>query len=423
MPKNTITDNLIIKGNNLLALHSLKKEFAGKVKLIYIDPPYNTGNDSFGYNDSFNHSSLVTFMKNRLLVARELLSENGSIWMNIDDNEAHYLKVLGDEIFGRDNFIANVIWQKKFAPQNDAKYFSDSHDHILIFGKHKESFQINYLERSDKAIARYKNPDKDKRGPWASSDLTVKTYSAAYDYPITTPGGKVFNPPKSRCWRTSKENFAKLVKENRVWFGEGGNNVPRLKRFYTEVKDGVTPMTIWTHNEVSHNQDARKEITAILDDSDFATPKPERLLERIIHIGSNEGDIVLDFFAGSGTTAAVALKMSRQFITTEQMDYIENITTTRLKKVINSEQGGISKAVNWQGGGSFTYLELKKYNQTFIEHIEAAKNSKQLLKIWEQMKAKSFLNYNVDLKKQDAHIEDFKQLESSPTKRASVANC
>ena len=159
LPKNTITDNLIIKGNNLLALHSLKKEFAGKVKLIYIDPPYNTGKDGFGYNDRFNHSAWLTFMKNRLLVARELLSENGSIWMNIDDNEAHYLKVLGDEIFGRDNFIANVIWQKKFAPQNDAKYFSDSHDHILIFGKHKESFQINYLERSDKAIARYKNPD------------------------------------------------------------------------------------------------------------------------------------------------------------------------------------------------------------------------------------------------------------------------
>ena len=180
-------------------------------------------------------------------------------------------------------------------------------------------------------------------------------------------------------------------------------------------------MTIWTHNEVSHNQDARKEITAILDDSDFATPKPERLLERIIHIGSNEGDIVLDFFAGSGTTAAVALKMSRQFITTEQMDYIENITTTRLKKVINSEQGGISKAVNWQGGGSFTYLELKKYNQTFIEYIKAAKNSKQLLKIWEQMKAKSFLNYNVDLKKQDAHIEDFKQLELAQQKEHLVA--
>lgn len=203
--KGIITDNLIIKGNNLLALHSLKQEFAGKVKLIYIDPPYNTGKDGFNYNDNFNHSSWLTFMKNRLEVAKELLTKDGSIWMNIDDREAHYLKVLGDDIFGRDNFIANIIWQKKFAPQNDAKYFSDTHDHILIFGKSKNDFKINYLERGEKAVERYKNPDNDERGPWSSSDMTVKTYSAAYDYPITTPSGKVINPPKSRCWRTSKK--------------------------------------------------------------------------------------------------------------------------------------------------------------------------------------------------------------------------
>jgi adenine-specific DNA-methyltransferase len=225
----TITDNLIIKGNNLLALHSLKEEFAGKVKLIYIDPPYNTGKDGFNYNDSFNHSSWLTFMKNRLEIAKELLTKDGSIWMNIDDREAHYLKVLGDDIFGRDNFIANIIWQKKFAPQNDAKYFSDTHDHILIFGKSKNDFKINYLERGKKAVERYKNPDNDVRGPWSSSDLTVKTYSAAYDYPITTPSGKVVNPPKSRCWRTSKENFDKLIEDNRIWFGEDGGNVPRLQ--------------------------------------------------------------------------------------------------------------------------------------------------------------------------------------------------
>lgn len=406
----TITDNLIIKGNNLLALHTLKKEFAGKIKLIYIDPPYNTGKDGFNYNDSFNHSTWLTFIKNRLEVAKQLLSKDGSIWVNLDDREAHYYKVLADDVFGRDNFIANVIWQKKFAPQNDARYFSDNHDHILVFAKNKESFKINFLKRNEKAKDRYKNPDNDPRGPWSSSDMTVKTYSEAYDYPITTPSGKVINPPKSRCWRTSKENFQKLIEENRVWFGEDGGNVPRLKRFLSEVKDGVTPMTIWTHQEVSHNQDARKEITAILEESDFATPKPEKLLERIIHIGTNEKDIVLDFFAGSGTTAAVAMKMGRQFITTEQMDYIENVTCTRLKKVIEGEQGGISKSVNWQGGGSFVYLELKKYNQTFIEQIEAAKDTETLLQIWEQMKAKSFLNYNVDIKKQEEHIEEFKTL-------------
>lgn len=418
--KGIITDNLIIKGNNLLALHSLKKEFAGKVKLIYIDPPYNTRKDGFNYNDNFNHSSWLTFMKNRLEVAKELLTKDGSIWMNIDDREAHYLKVLGDDIFGRDNFIANIIWQKKFAPQNDAKYFSDTHDHILIFGKSKNDFKINYLERGEKAVERYKNPDNDERGPWSSSDMTVKTYSAAYDYPITTPSGKVINPPKSRCWRTSKENFEKLIEENRVWFGEDGGNVPRLKRFLSEVKDGVTPMTIWTHQEVSHNQDARKEITSILDESDFATPKPERLLQRIISIGSNENDIVLDFFAGSGTTAAVALKMKRQFITTEQMDYIENVTIQRINKVIAGEQGGISESEEWKGGGEFVYLELKKYNQTFIEQIESAKDTKAILKIWEGMKVKSFLNYNVDIQKQEQHIEDFKLLTLAEQKQHLV---
>ena len=410
LPEDTITDNLIIKGNNLLALHTLKKEFAGKVKLIYIDPPYNTGKDGFNYNDSFNHSTWLTFIKNRLEVAKQLLSKDGSIWINIDDVEAHYLKVLADDILGRDNFIANVIWQKKFAPQNDAKYFSDNHDHILVFARNKEYFKINFLDRSEKAKERYKNPDNDPRGPWSSSDMTVKTYSEAYDYPITTPSGKVINPPKSRCWRTSKENFQKLIDDKRVWFGEDGGNVPRLKRFLSEVKDGVTPMTIWTHQEVSHNQDARKEITAILDESDFATPKPEKLLERIIQISTIENDIVLDFFAGSGTTAAVAMKMGRQFITTEQMDYIENVTCARVKKVIEGEQGGISKSVNWQGGGSFVYLELKKYNQTFMEQIEEANDSEALLQIWEQMKAKSFFKYSVELQKFQKNIEEFKQL-------------
>ena len=418
--ENIITDNLLIKGNNLLALYSLKEEFAGKVKLIYIDPPYNTGKDGFNYNDNFNHSSWLTFMKNRLEVAKELLAKDGSIWMNIDDREAHYLKVLGDDIFGRDNFIANIIWQKKFAPQNDAKYFSDTHDHILIFGKSKNDFKINYLERGEKAVERYKNPDSDERGPWSSSDMTVKTYSAAYDYPITTPSGKVINPPKSRCWRTSKENFDKLIEENRVWFGEDGGNVPRLKRFLTEVKDGVTPMTIWTHQEVSHNQDARKEITSILDESDFATPKPERLLQRIISIGSNENDIVLDFFAGSGTTAAVALKMKRQFITTEQMDYIENVTIQRINKVIAGEQGGVSESEEWKGGGEFVYFELKKYNQSFVEEIEFAKDTKAVLQIWEEMKSRSFLNYNLDLQKQEAHLEDFKALTLEEQKKHLV---
>ena len=241
----SIHDNLLIKGNNLIALHSLKKAFAvqrKKVKLIYIDPPYNTGNDDFGYNDSFNHSTWLTFMKNRLEVARDLLANDGSIWINIDDIEAHYLKVLCDEIFGRKNFVANVIWQKKFAPQNDAKYFSDNHDHILVYAKNKADWKPNLLDRSEKTLARYTNIDNDVRGPWASGGLDVKTYSAAYDYPITTPSGRVVHPPKGSCWRVSKERFKQLVEDNRIWFGNEQNNVPRLKRFLSEVKQGQTPL-------------------------------------------------------------------------------------------------------------------------------------------------------------------------------------
>ena len=415
--KGTITDNLIIKGNNLLALHSLKKEFAGKVKLIYIDPPYNTGNDGFKYNDNFNHSTWLTFMKNRLEVAQKLLSKDGSIWINIDDRECHYLKILGDDIFGRNNFIANIIWKKKYSPQNDAKYFSDMHDHILVFAKHKESFKVNLIPRTEEANKRYKNTDKDYRGPWKPGDFSVKTYSKNYDYPITLPSGRIVNPPKSRSWRTSRENYEKLISENRIYFGANGDAVPSIKRFLSEGQDGTPPQTIWDYSEVSHNQDARKEITELLVESDFATPKPEKLLERIIHIGSKNNDIILDFFAGSGTTASIALKTNRQFITTEQMDYVENVTVERLKKVIDGEQGGISKSVDWQGGGSFIYLEVKKYNQTFIEKIEEAKDSESLLQIWEEMKSKSFLNYNVDIKKQEQHIEDFKLLSLSEQKQ------
>lgn len=368
----SIYDNMIIKGNNLLALHSLRRVYAGKVKLTYIDPPYNTGNDGFKYNDSFNHSSWLTFMKNRLEVARELLKEDGSIWINIDDGESHYLKVLCDEIFRRENFIANVIWQKKYAPQNDAEFFSDNHDHILVYAKNKNNFKLNPLPRSDEMDSRYKNPDDDPRGTWKSSDLSVKTYSAAYDYPITTPSGRVVNPPEGRCWQTSKGRMNELIADNRIWFGEDGKNVPSLKKFISDVKEGVTPQTIWTYKEVGHNQEAKQQLNKLLEESPFSTPKPERLIQRILQLGSIGGDIVLDFFAGSGTTAAVSMKMKRRFITCEQMDYCKTVTVERLKKVIAGEQGGISEDVQWNGGGSFVYCELAKQNQNFIDRIEAA---------------------------------------------------
>lgn len=392
-------DNLIIKGNNLLALHTLKEKYAGKIKLIYIDPPYNTGSDSFKYNDRFKHSTWLTFMKNRLEIVRELLSEKGSIWVNIDDDECHYLKILCDEVFGRENFVNNVIWEKKFSPQNDATWLSDSHDHILVFAKNKELWRPKLLPRSEEMNSRYSNPDNDPRGPWTSSDLTVKTYSEEYDYPITTPSGRVIKPAKGRSWNTSKQRMKELIDDNRIWFGEKGNNVPRLKKFLSEVKDGITAMTIWKHSEVGNNQDAKKEVNAIENIAPFSTPKPEKLLNRIIHLASNEGDIVLDFFMGSATTQAVAHKMNRRYIGIEQMDYINTVSIPRLQKVIEGEQGGISKDVNWQGGGSFVYVELMEKNRGFIRAIRDAKNHNELQKVFNFMLEEAKIDFRVDLEK------------------------
>ncbi|HOK80238.1 MAG TPA: site-specific DNA-methyltransferase [bacterium] len=412
-----IKDNLIIKGNNLLALHSLKKRFAGKVKLIYIDPPYNTGKDSFKYNDSFNHSSWLIFMKNRLIVAKDLLSNDGTIWINIDDNEGHYLKILCDEIFGRENFVINFIWQKKYSPANDAKWFSDNHDHILVFAKNKESFKPNLLPRTDEMNNRYFNPDNDPRGPWKPGGFSVKTYKKEYDYPIETPSGKIVYPPKGSCWQTSKENYLKLLKDNRIWFGPNNDAKPQLKQFLSEVQHGVVCKSIWLYDEVGHNQISRKEIVNLFDDFTFSTPKPERLIQRILHLGSNEGDLVLDFFAGSGTTGAVAMKMKRQFILTEQMEYINSVTVARLKKVTSGELGGISKEVGWKGGGDFVYLELMKWNENFADEIKKAKTKEELKKLWDAMKEKAFLSYKVDVKAIDEHAKDFADLSIDDQKR------
>jgi len=393
--------NLLIKGNNLLSLHSLKKSFTGKIKQIYIDPPYNTGNDSFGYNDNFNHSSWLTFLKNRIDAAYELLSRDGSIWINLDDTEAHYAKVICDEIFGRDNFIANVIWQKKYAPQNDARFFSDNHDHILVFAKDINYFTLNLLPRTAEMDSRYKNPDNDKRGVWTSDNLLVKTYSAEYDYTIVNPVGREINPPNGSCWRVSKSKFEELKADNRIWFGKDGKNVPRLKRFLSEVKQGMTPLTIWPYNEVGHNQDARRELFALVDTNVFKTPKPESLIKRVIELGSNEGDYVLDFFAGSGTTPAVAMKMKRRFIACEQMDYCEEVTIERLKKVISGEQGGISKDLDWKGGGNFIFMELAKLNQAQLDKVSNAKSEKEIDTIFQELKTVAKIKYSIDLKSID----------------------
>jgi adenine-specific DNA-methyltransferase len=352
------TDNMLIQGDNLQALKSLLPLYAGKVKCIYIDPPYNTRSAFEHYDDNLGHSLWLSMMYPRLELLRELLAEDGSIWVSIDDNEAHYLKVLMDEVFHRRNFVANVIWQKKFSPQNDAKWLSDNHDHILCFAKNKEIWRPNLLPRSEDMNARFKNPDNDPRGLWTSSDMTVKTYSAAYDYPIQTPSGAFISPTKGRCWFTSKERMQELITDNRVWFGESGKNTPRIKKFLSEVKDGITALTLWTHQEVGHNQDAKKEIKAFNDETVFDTPKPERLIQRILQVATNENDLVLDSFLGSGTTAAVAHKMNRRYIGIEMGEHAQTHCQPRLKKVIDGEQGGISKAVNWTGGGGFRFYRL-----------------------------------------------------------------
>lgn len=350
--------NMLIHGDNLLALKALEQDYAGKVKCIYIDPPYNTGNAFEHYDDGVEHSLWLSLIKPRLDILRNLLSNDGSIWISIDDDESHYLKVLCDMVFGRNNFINNVIWEKKYSPQNDAKWLSDSHDHILVYAKNKEIWRPNLLPRTAEMDKRYKNPDNDPRGNWKTSDLSVKRETAKDIYEITTPSGRVVLPPKGRSWSVGKDKFQKLVDENRIWFGKNNDAVPQLKRFITDVKDGITSMTIWKYTEVGHNQDAKKEVIVFNNKNVFATPKPEKLMQRVLHLASNEGDLVLDSFLGSGTTAAVAHKMGRRWIGVELGEHAKTHCVPRLKQVVDGEQGGISKAVNWKGGGGFKFYTL-----------------------------------------------------------------
>lgn len=297
-------------------------------------------------------------MEPRLELLREFLREDGSIWISIDDDEQAYLKVLCDEVFGRKNFVNNVIWQKKFSPQNDAKWFSDNHDFIMVYAKNKEIWRPNLLQRTEEMNDRYKNPDNDPRGVWTSGDCSVKTYSISSDYPITLPSGRVVNPPAGYCWRFSKDKFENLVNDNRIWFGKDGNSVPRLKRFLSDVKQGSTSLTIWSYQEVGHNQDAKKEVKVFNEKEVFTTPKPERLIERVLTLATNPNDLVLDSFLGSGTTAAVAQKMGRRYIGIEMGNHAITHCVPRLKAVVDGEQGGISKSVNWQGGGGFRFFKL-----------------------------------------------------------------
>ena len=351
--------NLLIQGDNLEALKALLPLYRGRLKCICIDPPYNTKSAFEHYDDNLEHSQWLTMMWPRLALLRELLAEDGSIWVSIDDNEGHYLKVLMDEVFGRGNFIANVLWQKIFSPKNTARHFSADHDHILVFAKNGDAWTPNDMPRSDRQKATYKNPDKDARGPWTSGDLSARNFYGAGTYPITCPSGRVIaGPPNGMFWRMSIERFSEMNAEGRIWWGADENNTPRIKRFLSEVKQGITPQTLWFNSEVGNTQEAKKEVVALFGDDNFMTPKPERLIERILHIATNEGDLVLDSFLGSGSTVAVAQKMKRRWIGIEMGEHAATHCLPRLEKVIAGEQGGISKSLNWAGGGGFQFLKL-----------------------------------------------------------------
>ena len=351
-------ENMIIQGDNLEALKALLPVYAGRVKCIYIDPPYNTGSAFEHYDDNMEHTLWLSMMYPRLELLHELLDEKGSIWISIDDNECHYLKTVMDEIFGRNNFINTIIWQKKHTRSNDAKYLSDNHDFILLYAKDKEKWKRNLLPRTASADEKFKNPDDDPRGTWSSQPLQVKTPSESYIYEIVTPAGKSIWPPKGRSWAFGIDRYNELVKDNRIWFGKDGKNVPRLKKFISEVQDGMVPLTIWTRDEVGDNQEAKEEIKELFSETPFSTPKPERLVKRILDVSSVKNDIILDSFLGAGTTIAVAQKLRRKFIGIELEEHAVTHCVPRLKKVIDGEQGGISKEVNWQGGGGFRFYRL-----------------------------------------------------------------
>jgi len=351
-------DNMLIHGDNLLALKALELEYAGKVKCVYIDPPYNTGSAFEHYDDNLEHSTWLSLMKPRIELLRRLLSEDGSIWISIDDEEYAYLKVLCDEVFGRSNFVATVTWHRNYASTNDSKTFAKVVDYILVYRK-TTSFQRNLLPRTEKQNSLYKYDSNDGMGRWRSDNLSVRTYSAAYDYPITNPKtGVSYNPPQGRCWMTSKERVEQWITDGRIFFGQKGDGAPQLKRYLNEVQGGVVPITYWSYEDCGHNDESRKESKALFEKDPFATPKPERLIERILTLATNEGDLVLDSFLGSGTTAAVAHKMNRRWIGIELGDHAYTHCIPRMKAVVDGEQGGISKAVNWQGGGGFKVYEL-----------------------------------------------------------------
>ena len=354
-------DNLLIQGDNLEALKALLPFYRGQVKCIFIDPPYNTKSAFEHYDDNLEHSQWLSMVLPRLQLLRDLLSEDGSIWVTIDDNEGHYLKVLMDEVFGRRNFVASCIWQKRYSREN-REAIGDVHDYLHVYARSPDKFkrERNLVPMTEDQAKVYRNPNNDPKGRWRPVPMTAQAGHATSEqfYEVVTPSGKTFRPPEGRCWGIAQATYQRLLQEKRIYFGKNNDAQPNIIRYLTEVP-GLAPWTWWPSDEVGHTDEAKKEANVLFGgDVSFGTPKPERLIQRILHIASNPNDLVLDSFLGSGTTAAVAHKMGRRWIGIEMGDHAVTHCLPRLQKVIAGEQGGISQAVGWQGGGGMRFMTL-----------------------------------------------------------------
>jgi len=352
-------ENLLIQGDNLEALKALLPFYAGKVKCIYADPPYNTKSAFEHYDDNLEHSKWLSLIYPRFELLWELLSDDGSLWVSVDDNEAHYLKVILDELYGRGNFVTSISWQKRYSRENRTA-IGEAHENIYVYAKSPASFKTarNKLPLGEKQLKPYSNRNNDVRGDWRGVSLSAQGFRPNQMYTITAPNGKEHTPPAGSCWKIIEPRYKELLSEDRIYFGKDGNAIPSRKQFLKDV-EGMVPWTWWPHEEVGHTDEAKRENHSLFTaDKAFGTPKPERLLNRILHIASNEGDIVLDSFLGSATTSAVAQKMNRRYIGVEIGEHAKTHCQPRLQKVVDGEQGGISKAVNWQGGGGFRFCKL-----------------------------------------------------------------
>jgi adenine-specific DNA-methyltransferase len=360
--ENDLFDNRLIFGDNLLALKALEQEFAGRVKCIFIDPPYNTGSAFEHYDDGLEHSIWLGLMRDRLELLARLLARDGSLWITIDDNEAHYLKLLCDETLGRENFVADIAWQKKYTVANDAKWLSENHDHVLVYAKTKTIWRPNRLGRTAEMDQRYRNPDGHRKGPWKATPLYAKRTPSEKErgFSFTFRNGVVWSPPRGTSPRFPAHLLRQLDDGDEIWFGADGKANPARKTFLSELKiEGAPAPTIWLHTDAGNNHEAREEVKAIAPDDAFSTPKPEKLLRRVLDLATQSGDLVLDSFYGSGTTGAVAHKMGRRWIMVELGEHCHTHIIPRMRKVIDGEDpGGITEAVGWKGGGGFRYYRL-----------------------------------------------------------------